>query len=260
MTVYIEIVFLSNLLIDAFICLLTVFFLKVRPQKCRLIICSVIGAIASSVYPIFASYGYVIKIITAIIIPILLVKHKKFKSYCACFAVFLLITAALGGIVLFISSVFGDSLSYQALTYGTFPMLISGAGLAIVMLLFTLKREVASVRRRNLLIKDVVIGNRNISLKCKAFYDSGNRVYTKNGERVVIVNEDVYNMLMPSPEESVTINTPVGNSGMKVTDVELEIYFDDGINKIYKAKAGKGMLGIGGTQIILHSDMTGDCL
>ncbi len=260
MTVYVEIVFISNMLIDAFICVLTLFLLKERAQKSRVLICSIVGGLASMVYPIIATYGYVVKIITAIVIPLLLKRHKKFKSFCACFIVFLSVTATLGGLTLLVTNAFGDSLSYQTMTYGTFPILVSTAGLIIVLLLSALKREVVSVRVKNSLTYDVVLSNPNAQVKCRAFYDSGNRVYTKNGERVVIVSEEVYNMLMPSTEEVVTINTPVGNSGMYVTDVELEIYFEDGGNKIYKVKAGKGTANIDGTQIILHSDMVGDWL
>lgn len=258
MTIYVEVIFISNFLIDLFICVLTLMINKSAFNAFRLIMCSTIGGISAAIYPLISSYGYIVKVITAILIPALLKKHKKFSEYAVSLSTFLCVTLILGGLALSLTTVFSDSLTYEKLTYGIFPILLSVSGILLIFLLKFLKKELIKTRNRNVLIYEATIANENCSLRCKAFYDSGNRVYTKNGERVVIVNSAVYNKLMPAQVFSVAVSTPAGSFGMPVTDAILKIYFGDGENKIYKVKAGKGNVAVGDTQIILHSDMLGE--
>ncbi len=80
-------------------------------------------------------------------------------------------------------------------------------------------------------------------------------VCTKNGEWVVIVSDVIYNKLMPAPSQEVKVATIKDEYSLLVTPILIKIYFEDGVNKIYKVMAGKGKIDTDRYKIILHKDM-----
>ena len=254
MTVYVEYIFMSNVVIDAFIAAFTVIVLRGKVSVMRLIFASVTGGIISCVYPLVGNYGYLLKLFCAVLLPVILIKIDKFRTYCTTVAVFLAISFALGGIVLAFSVMLEKGLSFHSLTYGEIPFILSSAGLIVLIIYAILRKNYKKISSYNKNIYNVTITNGNGFCNCKAFYDTGNRVYTNYGERVVLVSERVYNKLMPAEEGTVYISTPQGSGFIPVVDAEIVIYFPSGDNKIYYVKAGKGQIN-GDIPIILHGDM-----
>lgn len=255
MTVYAEFVFLSNVVVDAFIGALSVIVLRAKIGAIRLFLFSITGGLVSCVYPLVGDYGYLLKALCALLLPVFLIKIDKFKTYCTIVAVFVAISFGMGGAVLALNVLFHSGLSFVDMTYGRIPLIISCAGLIIIILYSICVKNRVHIANKNGNVYKVSIKNDNGFCNCRAFYDTGNRVYTNYGERVIIVSERVYNKLMPAREEEISIYTPSGIDGIRTTDAELVIYFPSGVNKIYNVKAGKGRV-MGGVQIILHSDMS----
>ena len=258
MTIYIEVIFLSNLLIDVFLIVVSLSVLGAKIRMTRVILSAAIGGFFSAIYPFVGRYQILLKILCGAIMPIIFRKNYKFKEYLASLTVFFAVTMILGGIVLSLTTFLSDKITYNSLTYGTFPILISASGTVAILLYSYLKRELKREIRKSDNFYDVKIYNSSGACDCRAFYDSGNRVYTKNGERVVIVGEDVYNKLMPAEVETIGVATPNGVSEMEITDARLVIYLRNGENKIYKVKAGRSALILGEAQLILHSEMMGE--
>lgn len=256
MTLYVEIVFLSNFMIDAFLGALTLFLLKCPLEVKRIGIFSLLGAIMSAIYPVLANYGYLLKISGLIILPIFLKKFSKFKDYLITLAVFLTVTVAAGGLTFAFANFTSVDLTYNELTYGVFPLVTSASGLILLSVAQYLKKELKLTHKKNSLYYEVYILNDRCKCRCRAFYDSGNRVYANNGECVVIVSDRVYNMLMPAESEYLGIYTAAGKYNMEITDAVVFV-LKDGEGSVYKVKAGRSNVATD-TDMILHSDMTGD--
>ena len=257
MTIYIEIVFISNLLIDGFIFSLVLTVLKLPLNPVKIFLLSVAGATLSSFYPYSGNYGMWIQIISMLIFPFFIRIPRHFNEYIVTLATFLSVTLILGGIV-FAFNYFKSDLDYSTFTYGAFAITMSVAGMTLLILFKVLLKELKSHRIYNGNILRATVGNSRGKVDCKAFYDSGNRVFAKNGEPVIFIKEQVYNTLMPAEVDTINVVTPNGYGEMQVTDAELEIYFENGENRIYKVKAGKSPYLNGEAQIILHGDMTGE--
>ena len=239
MIYYVEIVFISNFLIDLFIFVFCVAVLKKKYNFFRLIFASVVGGIASCAYPLTGKYAILIKIFCALVLPAIYCKNCRWKEYLTSFAVFIAVSMGLAGIVVAINYAFFYGLGTEELTYGKIPIVFSTAGLVLILIYSFVKKNFAKVVGKNSFIYDVVIANENCTCKTKAYYDSGNRVYTNYGERVVLLNDKLYNMLMPAVEEEVFIHTPTGLSRIEVTDATVLIYLDDGDNKYITSKQAK---------------------
>ena len=257
MTVYVEIVFISNFLIDAFLGAITLSLTKNPPNVKRIALFSLFGAFLSTIYPLLSQFGYLLKIFGLAAMPVFLKKYNRFREYLVMTAVFLTVTVATGGLVLGLSVFTAQGLTFDELSYGTFPILISSCGLIVLILTEYLKKELWKIRKKNSYFCEIYIMNGQKKCRCKAYYDSGNRVYANNGECVVIVSERIYNMLMPAKSEFLGINTAGGKYNMEITDAAV-ILLSDGEGIFYKVKAGKAFNVSADADVILHSDMTGE--
>lgn len=257
MTIYVEIVFISNFLIDAFLGAMTLFLTKNPLNVKRILLFSFSGAVLSTVYPLFSKFGYLLKIFGLVVLPVFLKKNTRFKEYLVMTAVFLTVTVATGGIATGLSVFNSDGLSFDELTYGTFPILVSTSGLVVLATIGYLKKELRKIAKKNSYYCEVYITNGQNKCRCKAYYDSGNRVYANNGECVVIVSERIYNMLMPAESEYLGIYTAGGKYNMEITDAAV-ILLSEGEGIFYKVKAGRAFNVSADADVILHSDMTGE--
>jgi len=258
MTVYAEVVFLSNFFIDLFISVFTAAVLKMKIKKFRLFFAAVFGATMSTIYPIIGSYRYAIKVLCVIIMVFILSGIKNIKKTVTTLFTFCATTFILGGIVQFMISFVNINLTHEDFTYGIVPIIISAACIGIIVLADVLRKEFVKVRQKNGLYYNVRIKNGSYEGYLRAFYDSGNRVYANNGEPVIFVVEKIYNKLAAESDgERVEIATANGISSVPICRANLQIYFDDGRNIIYKVAAGKLSTHLD-AEILLHSDMQGE--
>lgn len=257
MTVYVEIIFLSNFCIDAFIFCLVNTVLKVKSSLMRLFFAAALGGLCSAVYPFVLQYANFMKVFLAVILPFIFRKITIIREYIITLSVFLLITFALAGCVLLLNGFSLKNLSFNPITYGLFPILFCSAGLIITLMCGNMILTVLSQRIKNQNYYKVVIENENARVCSVAYYDSGNRVFANNGERVVFVCEDIYNKLMPAKEKTIVVSTLGGKRVVKTIEGKVQIYFGENENKIYHASIGLGNMANIDQKILLHAEMLG---
>ncbi len=257
MTVYVEIIFFSNLCIDAFIFCLVNTILKVRCRISRLLFAACLGGLCSAVYPFVGQYANVMKVILALVLPFLFRKVTILKDYLITLSVFLIVSFALAGCVLLLNGFSTQNFSFSPITYGIFPILFCTAGLIVTAMCGNLIFTLMPQRQKNQNFYNVVIENENARVSSIAYYDSGNRVFANNGERVVFVSKDIYNKLMPAKEKNIIVSTIGGKRLVKTIDAKVKIYFGEKENKIYYASIGLGDMANIDQKILLHAEMLG---
>lgn len=258
MTVYIEIIFVSNFFIDLFLCVFCLAVTKRKAGTVRIILSAAFGGLVSAIYPFIGSYGYIIKGLCAVIMIIIIAPGKKFVDYITTLLTFLAITFLLGGMVEFFIDAIDAGLNYYDFTYGALPIIVCVCLTVVVRLWEVVKKELVYVRQKNSLYSYVVLRSADFEKKCRAFYDSGNRVYANNGEPVIFVTEQIYNRLTAQEESSVCVMTQNGASQITIRKALLEVYCREGENIIYQVSVGKLSSGtLLDAEILLHSDMQG---
>lgn len=257
MTIYVELIFLSNMCIDAFIFCIVNIVLKLKNNFYRIFWASIIGGLCSALYPFVGIMRIVMKIGLALALPIIIRKIGNFKEYLLTISIFLCVSFLLAGCVLMLNGFSTKNLSFNPIIYGIFPILFCTSGFIITVLVGNIIYKLLPQRLKNGNIYKVLIQNDNAKVSSLAYYDSGNRVFTNSGECVVFVSEEIYKKLMPARENSVVIATINGKSVIKTTSATIKIYLGEFENKIYKVSIGLGnMLNIN-TKILLHAEMLG---
>ncbi len=257
MTVYVELIFLSNFFIDAFIFCLVSTALKCKINLSRLFVASFIGGLGSAIYPFVGTYRILLKIFLAILLPFFIRKIDTFRDYLVTLSCFLGISFVLAGCVLMLNGFSTKNLTFNPIIYGIFPILFCASGFIITLLVGNIIFKLVPQRLKNSNLYKVTIENENAKIKSVGYYDSGNRVFTGSGEKVVFVPESVYNKLMPAREESIIISTINGKSIVKTTEATIKIYLDENENKIYKVNIGLGNMQSIDQKILLHAEMLG---
>lgn len=261
MTIYAEIVFLSNFFIDLFLLSFTLAVIKKKVGVARLVCSAVFGGIISVIYPLIGSVRYIIKALCVVVMVVIIRPGKHIKDYLVTTITLLATTFLLGGAVTFFVGFFHNDLSYENMTYGIIPILVSISCTGIIYLADILRRELGKFRRKNSLFSVARIKSGSFDKKCRAFYDSGNRVYANNGEPVIFVSEKIYNKLASDDGSisSVEIVTANGISVVPTKKATIDVYLDDGSHTIYKVVAGKVSAAcLSEAEILLHSDMQGE--
>ena len=181
MEVYIEDVFLDNLIIDFLILYITNKILKTGSKNLRLLITSFVG-VFFVVLNLFVNLTGVLllfyKFLISVFMILLAFKIKSFKNFFLHLVCFLFVTAIMGGFCFFISLTFGKVLisengvvSYQlALPVSVIIGVISIIGFLTINLFKSIKYK----RLNNEFVFDVLIDNKELSISEKAFLDTGN--------------------------------------------------------------------------------------
>lgn len=253
MTIYAETVFIGNFLTDSFIFAITLTILKSKIRPARFFFAGISGGILAAVYPLTGAYGVLLRIASVFFLPAVLRKNAVIREYLLTLGVMLSVTISLGGCAFALISSGIPAFGYKNLTYGTFPILMSAAGLSLVFLLRYLHEQLYKTAARNGNIYPVRLFKGDYVVKCDAYYDSGNMVYNESGDMVIIVDEDIYGHLAAGDEERVEVFTFDSGHSIYVTDVYLEIFFTEE-SRLYRVKAGKGAVPPG-SRAILHSDL-----
>ena len=254
MVIYAEFVFITNFFADLTVVAITSDILRCKRNGKRKILTALLGAMIATILPFFLSKIVIFKLISIIILPIFLKKNGSFFEYLITLCVFLCVTLLIGGMM-----------------YGLKTSITSYSGendASVIVILFSIATLAVSVVCREIIEKlysylkkrereyFVTISDGRTEGNFSAFYDSGNRVYAKNGEPVTIVAFDVYNMFV-GQEENVFVQTINGMSELKSKDVKIVIYSDTNENMIYRTKIASAPNIKVKERILLHGDMIG---
>jgi len=170
-------------------------------------------------------------------------------------AAFFSVSLALAGMFIMLNGFTTKGLTFSPITYGAFPILISVSAVLLGLTLKSLTKNVGSARAKNGNIFRALIANKNFALETRAFFDSGNRVFAENGDCIVFVSPAVYNKLLPAKVSEVYVKTVGGGMVVPFTDVFIEVYFDGGENKLYKAGAASSLTPFDGYDVLLNGNM-----
>ena len=256
MIVYVESVLIENLFVNGFLFSLTLFFLKSRINKKRLILCVVISSVVSCVLPFFMQYSSIIKIVCLLVIPFYLRKNKTFRTYLMTLSVFCVVTLSFGGMVYSLKLFFQRFCQAKINQLGLLSVLFSIAGIGGMVIVHELNRY-QTILRTNENTYDVTIRCGNDTVTCNAFFDTGNKTYAKNGEPVTIVEYPVYNRFCLKDEGEIVVSTVAGYKRLRTKEAEIEIYSDDGVNTIYQTLIASAPGLTLKENVLLHGDAFG---
>lgn len=190
MTLYIELVIIDNFVMTFAIGVMSYMYAGLVCKKCRLIICSAVGTIASVFYPFIPIYGVFLvamKVAIGVLLGIIL-----FAGLCNAIkgcVIFFIITAMAGGLCVMINYMLVGDLEMSLVTAPIMPY--SACTAIILVCMFVIKRTYAKVKRRQLRY----IGKHKVCISffgekyhLNAFMDTGNTLYDDiTGYPIIVV-------------------------------------------------------------------------
>jgi stage II sporulation protein GA (sporulation sigma-E factor processing peptidase) len=184
-TVYIEVVVLNNLALDALLVVSTLFIRRKRLKWWRILLPSAIGAACAAAYPILPIWAQIV--IRAALAPIMcavMVKYGGVKDYLVTLLLFAGLTFALGGTVYGISNLTGIEIT------GYISLGISAASaLAILVVVRAFMLRMGKISKKICTAKLVICGE---SITVKSMCDTGNTLTDSlTGLPVVIVSKEL---------------------------------------------------------------------
>ena len=195
MTIYLDIIFLENTLMNYIILYATGFIQKIKMKNLRLIFSSIIGAIYAivaylNIIPIYS--GIFMKILLSSIMIYVAFNNQNIKQMLKNLLLFYLASFVIGGCALaMLYMISPQNVSFQnGVLVGTYPMkitLIAGAvGFLIIQYSFSLNKR--QMKMKDLLCDIEVAVNKN-KVKMKGYIDSGNTLKDPLSKKPVIIVE-----------------------------------------------------------------------
>lgn len=181
--VYIEVVILNNLALDALIVYAVLLLRRRKVLKLRFLSAVAVGAAVATAYPLLPEWAeIVVRVTLAPVVAALFEKHHGIKDYIISLALFCTVTFALGGTVAGVSYLVGVDLNGY-LVLGT----VAGAALALLVAVRCILRARGRTARK---ICDAGIVVDGIEFRAEALCDSGNALTDAvSGLPVIIVSE-----------------------------------------------------------------------
>lgn len=200
MVIYIEYVILDNLIINSLLIYLTCLILKIKPKKINVFLSSTFGTVCAIFMPFITLNNYImfaLKICVAIIMLLILKKHRGFKSYIVTLLIFLTCTFALGGVCFGIMYMFSSNVNINGLIINGFELPISLFFLLICVYIYLIFKLVQAMRKKQVKLQyvyNLVIKQNNKSYNLEGFLDSGNHLYY-SGQPVVVISQKMFSKI-----------------------------------------------------------------
>lgn len=188
MTVYIELVFADNFAVTFLLAKLSYRFLQIRAKVLRMIIASLLGATAALLSPLICGVFLTIffKLVCGVVISLILFCPKNIVKR---FLIFFILTFAFGGCI-FAVGYFVHGSVRKALTEPFFGIPI-GLSLLLCYIMYVIVKVLLGkmLKRRDMrcYLYDAEIKLFGESVRCKAFLDSGNRLYDESSGLPIVV-------------------------------------------------------------------------
>lgn len=197
MTIYLDIVFIENILMNYIILFATGFIQKIQMKQIRLIISSTLGGIYAivtylNIIPIYSNFF--MKILLSIVMCYIAFNELKIKKVLKTLLLFYLTSFVMGGCALALLYLISPEsiLVENGVLVGTYPMkvtLIGGIiGFFIIQIAFNINKR--QVRKKDMIGK-LEISINKIKTELKAYVDSGNMLKEPITKIPVIVVESL---------------------------------------------------------------------
>ena len=257
MQVYIEYVIANNLLINALILILTLRFMRYKINKLAVLLSSALGTVFAIFLPIFDALNiFVFKVVLSLIMIAIVLGKCGIKKYLCGLGIFYALTFALGGATLGIASLFSYELA--KLSSSLIPFYVAISGLALILAQKLIFKYIVLARRKSKYEDTVIISANGKEVTCKAYYDSGNKLYYKN-KPTIIVDESIALQLygqngLDTLDDYTQIDTVIGKKNIKVFPLDY-LKEESKKDKIYGVMAGISNRAQGQYQVVLHCDL-----
>lgn len=257
MQVYIEYVIINNLLINALILTLTLRFLRGKVSRIAVFIASAIGTLYAVFLPLCDVLGlFVFKIILALIMVAITVGRCTFKRYISATAIFFALTFAMGGITQGSAALFDLNLSDT--NSSLVPFFVGLAGLIVLFAQKLIYKHVVLARRRSRYEDNIVLCANGKEVLCKAYYDSGNKLYYRNKPTIIIDRSVALELCaqggLNSLKDSAEIDTVTGKRNLSV--LPLDYMRSQGKKeRVYGVMAAVSDCIKGEYKVVLHCDL-----
>lgn len=256
MQVYIEYVVANNLVINALVLVLTLRFCRWKIDKLAVFFSSAIGTVYAVFLPLADFLNvFVFKIALSAVMIAVVAGRCTIKKYCVLYAVFLGLTFALGGITQGLQNIFSFGVDTNA---SLVPFYVGAGGLALVCAEKLLYKYIVLARRKNLYVSQIEIAANGKTIKCKAYFDSGNKLYYKNKPAVIVDKSLALEFYGKDGYDNIQKDTYVGTvAGQKKVKVfPLEYLSVEGTqDKIYGVMAAVSTHLSGDYKVVLHCDL-----
>lgn len=262
MQVYAEYALLENFCMDFTLLVAAKVAAKNPAKYWRIAVAAVLGACFAVVYPLFkiggsaaTVLGIVIKLIAGAGMCAVAGRFQSVKGYLKFTALFSAATFVIGGLLVAVFSLAG--VSYQE--GGGFILSAVPVGIplfcTLALVLIIRKVRAKFVSGRTIEAECKIYCGSSVAA-CRAFYDSGNKVYY-HGAPVSIIPASVAKKLNKTDgiKNFVEIHTVAGRSRVAVFTAE-KIVIDDGKSKIERRNVTLGISPRHVSKIVLHPDIS----
>ena len=205
MTVYLDIVFLENILMNYIIVFATGVVIKNECKKLRLLIASVIGAIYTivmylEIIPIYSNF--IMKFILSIVITYIAVNPKSLKKLIKNLIIFYLVSFVFGGCVFALMYFLKPQMAQirNGVFVGAYPLKIALVGgiISFIIIQISFKLVKSKLSKKDM-IYDIEVTLDNKSAKIKALLDTGNLLKDPiTGYPVIVVEKASLRKIIPS--------------------------------------------------------------
>ena len=204
MTVYLDIIFFENTLMNYIILFACVVLLKIKFKKFRLIIASMVGAVYTivmylNIIPIYSNF--IMKFILSIVIVVIAFKPNKMKQMIKELVIFYLVSFVFGGCVFALMYFLKPQLVQMknGMFVGTYPIKVAviGGGLAFALIQISFKLIKSKISKNDVIYKvKICIFEEEVILN--ALLDTGNLLKEPiTGLPVIIVEKKSLNKILP---------------------------------------------------------------
>ncbi len=205
MTVYLDIVFLENILMNYIIVFATGVVIKNECKKLRLLIASVIGAIYTivmylEIIPIYSNF--IMKFILSIVITYIAFNPKSLKKLIKNLIIFYLVSFVFGGCVFALMYFLKPQMAQirNGVFVGAYPLKIALVGgiISFIIIQISFKLVKSKLSKKDM-IYDIEVTLDNKSAKIKALLDTGNLLKDPiTGYPVIVVEKASLRKIIPS--------------------------------------------------------------
>jgi len=257
MQVYIEYVIINNLLINALLLTMTLKAVRAKLNGVLIFISSAIGTLYAIFLPLVDLLNFFIfKIILSALMCAIALGKFRLKRYLAVCAVFLGLTFAMGGITQGLQGLCSSDLI--AGKASLLPFFVGAAGLILILSAKLIKKHIILARRKSRYENQIIISANGKEIACKAYYDSGNRLYFKNMP-TIIIDSSIALQFYDSDElngirSKARIDTVGGMKELKVISLDY-LRMEQGKEKIYGVMAAVSDCIKGEYKAVLHCDL-----
>ena len=242
MEVYVEYVVIDNFIINCALLYLTALTLKIKTNKLRVILSSLLGTCVAVIVPLFTldnGYLILIKILLCILMVIIIGSYKSVKQFILSILTLILYTFLMGGVIMGCFYLAGvDYTVYFSVNYDSFIpvgisifiVLVTAKLIAFAINHFVKERDLKPFTRRCA----IVVGKKKVI--AVGFIDSGNRLYGGlTGSPVIVLSkklfEKVYALGVKESVLGLTVETVSGKSDLKLYSIDkLMIYNGEKVN------------------------------